>query len=124
MFKKIRTFFRIRKLYKMLDETNFITKLSDMTADNLNDVLFDINEALKANSYTFCSEAYDLDIWLSNLYHDIEAIRHKKPTNLKPIILAVLAVYCVACLVDLFAPIGTDRGSWWNILFHIANFIC
>ena len=44
---KILLYFKIRKFYNIFGKElggDFITKLSDMTADNVYDVLFDINE--------------------------------------------------------------------------------
>lgn len=49
MFKKIRLFYQIRKFYKIFGTVvgqNFITKLSDMTVDNVHDVFFDLNEVI------------------------------------------------------------------------------
>lgn len=49
MLTKIILFYQIRKFYKIFGEvvgSNFITKLSDMTADNVYSVLFDLNEVL------------------------------------------------------------------------------
>ena len=51
MLTKIILFFQIRKFYYIFGEEigdNFITKLSDMTDDNVMSVVFDINEVLEA----------------------------------------------------------------------------
>ena len=48
---KLCLYFSIKKFYKIFGEivgTNFITKLSDMTTDNVRSVIFDINEVLEA----------------------------------------------------------------------------
>ena len=77
MLKKIQLFPKIRKFYKIFGSeigSNFIIKLSDITKDNLSDVLFDINEILKANSTCFCEEAYELDIWLNKLNAKISEV--------------------------------------------------
>ena len=39
-------------------------------------------------------------------------------------ILALTLVYAFACAIDLFAPVGTNRGSWWNIAFWTLRLIC
>jgi hypothetical protein len=47
---KILLYIKIRKFYKLFAEevgANFITKLSDMTTDNVMSVTFDINEILE-----------------------------------------------------------------------------
>ena len=61
---KILLYFKIRRFYNIFGEVvgdNFITKLSDMTAENVHDVLFDINEVndghlnkLRAQIINFC----------------------------------------------------------------------
>lgn len=51
IIKKLHLFFSIKKFYKTFGEvvgSNFITKLSDMTDDNVVSVIFDINEVLEA----------------------------------------------------------------------------
>lgn len=85
MLTKIILFYQIRKFYNIFGEEvgeNFITKLSDVTNDNLNDVLFDINEV------------YYEDAWLDKLrtkiYNYIE--RPKFPTADFVVILAVLTL--------------------------------
>jgi hypothetical protein len=53
--RKLILFFSIKKFYKLFAEevgSNFITKLSDMTTDNVMSVVFDINEVLE--SYPKC----------------------------------------------------------------------
>ena len=71
MFKKIRLFFQIRKFYKLFGSVvgaNFITKLSDITTDNLGDVQYDINEVLYEDEYGTYSG-------LTELYNNIETIK-------------------------------------------------
>lgn len=67
MLTKIRLFFKIRKFYQIFGSVvggNFINKLSDMTAENVHDVLFDINEV--ADDYND-----DMTAWLTKLQHQI-----------------------------------------------------
>lgn len=48
--RKLILFFSIKKFYKLFAEevgSNFITKFSDMTIDNVMSVIFDINEVLE-----------------------------------------------------------------------------
>ena len=62
---KILLYIKIRKFYKAFGSeigTNFITKLSDMTADNVYDVLFDLNEI---------REVSDQNPWLDKLQNKI-----------------------------------------------------
>ena len=71
MYTKIRLFHQIRKFYLMFGSVvgvNFITKLSDMTADNVHDVLFDINEVLNDFHY---DDTYGTSAWLIKLEHQI-----------------------------------------------------
>lgn len=75
MLTKIRLFFQIRKFYKIFGFAvgeSFITKLSDMTADNVYDVLFDLNEVL---------DDYDDEMtdWLNKLQCQI--INYKEVTT-------------------------------------------
>ncbi len=77
MLKKIRLFHQIRKFYKTYGSelgSNFITKVSDITADNLYDVLFDINEVLEAYADCF----YETDVWLNKLKAQINDFREPK----------------------------------------------
>ena len=67
MLTKIRLFYQIRKFYQIFGSVigaNFITKLSDMTTDNVHDVLFDIYEVI---------DDYDDDMteWLNKLQSQI-----------------------------------------------------
>ena len=68
MLTKLYLFYQIRKFYKIFGEvlnSHFINKLSDITHDNLYDVLFDINEVI----YDCCC---DDNTWLEVLYAKIE----------------------------------------------------
>lgn len=44
--------------------------------------------------------------------------------SVKAIIICIIAIYILACIIDLTAPIDTSRGSWWNIFYQILNGIC
>ena len=44
--------------------------------------------------------------------------------SVKNIIIAIIAIYIFACIIDLTAPIDTNRGSWWNVFYQILNGIC
>lgn len=90
MLTKIRLFHRIRKFYKTFGYTNFTAKLSDMTKDNLTDVLFDINEVLE----------WEDDEWLVDLYNDIQTYIEAKPS----IILNILLI--IGVLVVLWGAIS------------------
>ena len=39
-------------------------------------------------------------------------------------ILATITIYLSLCLIDLFVPLATNRGSWWNILSWMLRTIC
>ena len=100
MLKKIHLFHQIRKFYKTFGEvvnSNFITKLSDITEDNLFDVLFDINEVLDANSQCFYEEAYAMDAWLNKLQAKITAYREKPQHNNTITITTCLVVIALVC---------------------------
>ena len=65
MFKKINLFYQIHKFYGIYGSEvggNFIKRLSDMTADNVHDVLFDLNEI---------REVSDPNPWLDRLQNQI-----------------------------------------------------
>lgn len=77
MLKKIALFFRIKKFYNIFGEfvgDNFITKLSHMTYDDLNDVIYDINEVL-------CDyeddETNEMCRWLTKLCDEIAWFRNR-----------------------------------------------
>lgn len=72
MLTKIRLFMQIRKFYKLFGSevgTSFINKLSDVTTDNVYDVLFDINEIREV-----CE-----DVWLDQLQNQILHFCSKLP---------------------------------------------
>ena len=101
MLTKIILFCQIRKFYKIFgDEVgdNFIAKMSDITNDNLNDVLFDINEV-------YYEDANPMTAWLDKLrakiYNYLE--KPKFPTADFVVLLAVLA-FGVAFIVTAEMP--------------------
>lgn len=72
MLTKIRLFFKIRKFYQIFGEVvgdNFITKLSDMTAENVHDVLFDLNEVHSVQGMGCDVDA--MEAWLTKLQQQI-----------------------------------------------------
>lgn len=71
--KKILIYFKIRRFYNTFGDIvgdNFITKLSDMTAENVHDVLFDINEVLDGY-YAFELDEEEWRTWLKSLRNQI-----------------------------------------------------
>ena len=44
--------------------------------------------------------------------------------NAKTIFICMLVVYVLACFIDLTAPMEANRGSWWNVFYHILVAIC
>lgn len=38
-------------------------------------------------------------------------------------ILTIIIIYSIACIINLFAPLATNRGSWWNILFWMLRLV-
>ena len=67
IIKKLQLYFNIKKFYKIFGEvvnSNFITKLSDMTDDNVMSVVFDINEVLEGYDH---NETDEMCIWLTKL---------------------------------------------------------
>jgi hypothetical protein len=66
MLNKLILFIQIKQFYKVFGEivgSNFITELSDITHDNLYDVMFDINEVLDTYGYD--------DVWLTKLFNRV-----------------------------------------------------
>ena len=124
MLTKINLFFQIRKFYKTFGTevgANFITKLSDITSDNLYDVLFDINEVLETNATCFCEDAYETDIWLKNLEAKINNFRNPKPKSiLKKVLLAIVCVYLAWCCLSV-VDILTKNFSDFNLLAVIMD---
>lgn len=97
MFTKIRLFIQIRKFYNTFGSevgSSFITKLSDMTTDNVYDVLFDINEI---------REVSDDDAWLDKLQNQLMHFCDNSPkildTNTHSLTEAILILFFVATLV-------------------------
>lgn len=126
MLTKIKLYYQIRKFYKMFGTelgSNFITKLSDITNDNLFDVLFDINEVLDANANCFYEEAYAIDVWLNKLQSQITDFRNGKDTTKKVIktTLMVLVVAFIGWGVLSTAEILTKNLSDYNFFAVIAN---
>lgn len=93
---KILLYFKIRKFYNIFAEEVgecFITKLSDMTADNVHDVLFDINEALEGYSPYDDWGTFD---WLTHLYSLIYKFceNNKYPIVLNDIMCSLCKTHC------------------------------
>ena len=79
---KILLFFKIRGFYKLFAAEvgkNFITKLSDMTADNVHDVLFDISEV--RDGYELEYDEYGMTAYLNKLYAQISDFCDKGGTK-------------------------------------------
>ncbi len=86
---KILLYIKIRKFYKIFGEilnSNFITKLSDMTYDNLNDVVYDINEILCGYDNDETDEMY---IWLDKLCDEVAWFRNREPITLNSVLFSI-----------------------------------
>ena len=97
---KIKLYFSIKKFYNTFAEevgSNFITKLSDMTDDNVMSVIFDINEVLEANANCFCEEVYEMDAWLNKLQSQIVGYCEKPQHNYKTAIAITLVAVSMVC---------------------------
>lgn len=107
MFKKIRLFHQIRKFYKAFfsEDEAFIHKLSDMTTNNVYDVIFDINEVLDANSYGFYEEGNEVDDWLTELREKI--YNFCEPKTKHPI--AITVTVAVAIILTLLGGYTIGR---------------
>lgn len=84
---KLVLFYKIRKLYNIFGEvlnSNFINKLSDITYDNLGDVLFDINEV--RGGYELEYDEDEMTTYLNDLYTQIEKFRDKSPLALNSVL--------------------------------------
>lgn len=68
MLNKIILFFQIRKFYKLFGSevgNSFINKVSDMTADNVHDVIFDVDQI--CCYYELEYDEYKMTAWLYSL---------------------------------------------------------
>lgn len=79
MFTKLKLYFNIKRFYTTFGDE--FGPNSAMTNDNLFDVMYDINEALEANSGVWCDEAIETDKWLNKLYEDIDTYRETPQHN-------------------------------------------
>ena len=98
MLTKIKLFNKINRFYSIFHTEvgdNFIHSLFDMTNDNLYDVLFDINEAIKAQEWGFYQDTNKHTAWLKSLYHDIEEYRKTRT----PWLVKLLATLSIAFIV-------------------------
>lgn len=82
MLTKVRLFHQIKKFYRIFGEVvggSFINNLSDMTADNVFDVLFDINEVV---------DDYDDEMtdWLVKLQHQLIHYCNRTPIDFNRIL--------------------------------------
>lgn len=87
MLKKIQLFYQIRKFYNIFGDevgNNFITKLSDMTTDNVHDVLFDLNEIRDTYEDGYCID--DMGEWLDKLQNQIFHFCYKTPITINSIL--------------------------------------
>ena len=97
MFKKINLFHQICKFYSIYGSEvgrNFIKHLSDMTADNIHDVLFDLNEVLDAYEYG-CYEEDEMYIWLGKLRKQILTFRERNTVAITVLVIAIVALAIV-----------------------------
>ena len=97
MFKKINLFYQIRKFYSIYGSEvgrNFIKHLSDMTADNVHDVLFDLNEVLEAYEYGGYEED-EMYIWLGKLRKQILTFRERNTVAITVLVIAIVALAIV-----------------------------
>lgn len=117
MLTKIKLYYRIRHFYSIFGKylgSNFINNLSDITTDNLYDVLFDLNEILEG--YEGCTDP--MTTWLNNLYTMILNYCDRK-LDIKKIIITILKVLLVAyCgwIVLSVADILSKNLSDYNFL--------
>lgn len=98
MYRKVQLFKRINKFYSIFGSEvgeSFIHSLSDMTNDNLYDVLFDINEAIKAQEWGFYQDTNKHTKWLKALYNDIVEYRQSQTHWL----IKLISIISIAVLV-------------------------
>ena len=75
MLKRIALFVQIKKFYKLFGAkvgSSFITKLTDMTADNVHDVIFDVDQIY--DEY----DEYEMTVWLYELRRKVINFCYKK----------------------------------------------
>ena len=125
MLNKIKLFCQIRKFYNIFGEyvgENFITKLSEMTNDNVHDVLFDINEVLE-------DDHDDMTLWLKKLRRNIRRYNEPKPLTLVDVISTLIAVVLIwgalstidISLTDTLLGEQYSPLNLWIIIFGGAN---
>lgn len=102
MYNKIKLYFQIRRFYEIFGEVlgaNPCAKWSDMTNDNVHDVLFDINEALSGyESY----ENLPMYTWLRKLSRQIRTYSEPKPQILSTIVATIGIMFTLWCVASTF----------------------
>lgn len=100
MYNKIKLFINIRRFYEIFGEelgANPCAKWSDMTNDNLHDVLYDLNEALVGyESY----EHLPMYAWLTKLDHEIRTYRETKPSPISSILVVISTLLILWSIVS------------------------
>lgn len=89
---------KINKFYHIFWEAlnyDFEPHICNFDNDFLLQVLYDINEALEANSNSFHEEAYALDRWLNNLRTQIIDYREKITQKILGKIFCAIAILLV-----------------------------
>lgn len=77
--QKIILFFQIKKFYKLFGDevgNSFINKFSDMTADNVHDVIFDVDQI--CGDYELEYDEYDMTSWLYALRRKVINFCYKR----------------------------------------------
>lgn len=115
MLTKIKLYYKINKFYDIFGEyigSNFINKLSDITKDNLYDVLFDLNEVLTV----YEEDPNSMTVWLKTLYTQIINFCERK-FSIKKILtttlMILLAIYLGWTVLSV-AEILTKNLSDYN----------
>ena len=119
MLNKIKLFYKIRKFYKIFGSeigANFITKLSEMTKENVNDVIFDINEALEG----YDDHKDEMAKWLRRLRRSIKNYREPRHITAGDIVgvisFALLLWGALSILeVGFTDPLTDTQYSSWNL---------
>ena len=113
MYNKMKLFIKIRNFYNTFGDelgANPCAKWSDMTKDNVNDVLFDINEAMG------CWDG--MDKWLKTLANEIHTYCESKPQILSKILVAIstlLILWAIVSAVEITSKNLNPNPQYSNL---------
>ena len=117
---------QINKFYHIFWEAldyNFQVHISNFDDDFLTQVLFDINEALKAYEPEFCEEAYAMNKWLNKLKVKILNYREKTTQKIAYKVWCVLTAVVVVWITYSCAEVVLKSMSDINLFTILSKMI-